>query len=106
MSYIINIRLFRVLIFFYDGVELDELTLMVLAVVDQLGKLLADGLDVVETRERHVAIQIGSGWTRVNGEDFHRGVALLEFDGHHAHHGVLGCLAGDIGQWVPIGTDF
>ena len=53
------------LIFFYDGVELDELTLMVLAVVDQLGKLLADGLDIVETRERHVAIQIGSGGTWV-----------------------------------------
>ena len=34
MSYVINIRLFRVLIFFYNGVELDELTLMMLAVVD------------------------------------------------------------------------
>ena len=65
MSYVINIRLFRFLIFFYDGVELDELTLMVLAVIDQLGKLLADGLDIVETRERHVAIQIGSGGTWV-----------------------------------------
>ena len=49
MSYVINIRLFRVLIFFYDGVELDELTLMVLAVVDQYGKIMAGSLGVGET---------------------------------------------------------
>ena len=93
-------------IFFDDGVELDELTLMVLAVVDQLGKLLADSFDVVEARERHVAIEIRCGGAWVNGEDSHRRTSLLEFDGHHAHHRILCCLAGDIGQGVPVGTDF
>ena len=93
------------LVFLYDGIEFDELALMVLAVIDQFSELLAYGLNVVETGERHVAVEVGCRRTGVNGEDFHRRLALLEFDGHHTHHGVLGSLAGNVGQWVPVGTD-
>ena len=51
---------------------------MVLAVVDEFGKLLAYRLYVVETRQRHVTVQVGGGGSRVNGECLYRRVSLLE----------------------------
>ena len=93
------------LFFLYDRIEFDELTLMVLSIVNQFGKRLSHGLDVVESRERHIAVQVGSGGTRVNGENLHGSVALLKFDSHNAHHRILGRLAGYIGQRMPVGTD-
>ena len=78
---------------------------MVLAIVDQLGKLIAYGFDVVEAWERHIAIEVSGGWTWVNREDFYRRVSLLEFNGHHTHHGILRSLAGNVSQGMPVWTD-
>ena len=94
------------LVFLDNRIEFDELALMVLAVVDEVGELRAYGLDVVEARQRHVAIQVGGGGTWVYGEDLYRRVGLLELDGHHTHHRVLSRLAGNISQRMPVGTDF
>ena len=85
------------LILFHDGVELDKLALMILAVVDELGHFLTYRLDIVETWQCHVTIQIGGGGAWVNRENLYWGVALLELDGHHTHHGILGGLAGYVG---------
>ena len=100
-----HVRAYRS-IFFYDRIKLDELALMVLTVVDELGKFLADCFDVVEAGEGHIAIQIVGGGTRMYGEYLYRRIALLKFDGHHTHHGILGCLAGYISQRMPVGADF
>ena len=78
---------------------------MALPVVDQFCKLLTYGFDIMETRKRHIAIQISGCGAWVNGEDLHWCIALLELNGHHTHHGILGSLAGDVGQRMPIGTD-
>ena len=52
---------------------------MVLTVIDEFGKLLADGLDVVETGQCHIAVEVGSGGSWVNGENFHRRFRLLKW---------------------------
>ena len=38
-------------VLFDNRIELDELALMILAIIDQFGEFLADSLDVVETRK-------------------------------------------------------
>ena len=63
---------------------------MVLSVINQFGKFLADGLDVVETREGHIAVEISGRGAWVNGEDFHRCIVLLKFNRHHTHiNGIM-----------------
>ena len=47
----------------YDWIKFDELTLMVLSVINQFGSFLTYCLDIVETRQSHVAIQVGGGRT-------------------------------------------
>ena len=84
------------LVFFNNWIKLDEFTLIVLTVVDEFCELFAYGLDIVETRKGHVAIQVGGGGSWVNGEHLNGCVALLELDGHHTHHCILGSLAGYI----------
>ena len=71
------------LVLFDDRIKLNELALMVLAVVDQFGKFLADGFNIVEARKCHVTVQIGGRRAWMNREDLHGCVSLLEFDGHH-----------------------
>ena len=93
------------LILLNNRIELNELTLMTLTVVNQFGKFLSHGLDVVKPGERHIAVKVGCGRAWVNREDFHGGVTLLELDSHNAHHSVLGRFAGHIGQRMPVGTD-
>ena len=78
---------------------------MALTIIDQFGKLLTNGFDVVETWERHIAIEIGGRGTWVDGEYLNRGVRLLEFNRHDTHHRVLSSLAGDLCQRMPVGTD-
>ena len=94
------------LIFFDDGVEFDEFSLVILAIVDQFGGLLTDCLYVVKAGQRHVSIEVGGGGTWMYGEYLNRCVALLELYRHHAHHGILCCLACHVSQWMPVGTDF
>ena len=85
------------LILFHNRVQFHEFALMALTVVDKLGHLLSYRVDVVEAGETHVAVEVGGGGTRVHRENLQRGVVLLELDGHHAHHGVLGGLARHVG---------
>ena len=51
----------NVLLFLYNRVKLDKLTLMVLAIVNQFGSLLSYGLYVVKSGQCHITIQIGCG---------------------------------------------
>ena len=48
------------------------------------------------------SVVVGPGCT----EKISMGVLLLKLYSHHAHHGILGSLAGDVGQRMPIGADF
>ena len=52
---------------------------MTLTIIDQFGKLLTNGFDVVETWERHIAIEIGGRGTWVDGEYLNRGVRLESY---------------------------
>ena len=92
-------------VLFDNRIELDELALMILAIIDQFGEFLADSLDVVETRKGHITVQISGGRTWVNGEDLHRGIGLLVLNRHHTHHGILRSLAGNVSQGMPVWTD-
>ena len=40
---------------------------MVLTIVDEFGELLANGLDVVETGEGHITVEIGGRGALVSG---------------------------------------
>ena len=53
----------KTLIFLHDRIEFDELALMALPVVDEIGKLPADGVYVVEPRQSHIAVEVGGCWT-------------------------------------------
>ena len=44
-----QLRFLLLLILFHDRIELDKLALMVLSIIDQLGKLFTNRLDIVET---------------------------------------------------------
>ena len=98
-------QMLEFLIFLDNWIELDKLALMVFAIFYQFGELLANGLDVVEAGEGHVAVEIGGRGAWVNREDLYRRAGLLEFDGHHTHHRILCGLAGNVGQRMPVGTD-
>ena len=79
---------------------------MAQTVIDEFGHLETYRLDVVEAGKCHVAVQVGCGGAWMDGENLQWSVALLEFHRHHPHHGILGGLAGDVGQGMPVGTDF
>ena len=75
---------------------------MALFVVDKIGKLGTNGIDVMEPRERHIAIEVGGSGSWVYGEYLQRSALLLELHRQYAHHGILCRLAGYVCQWMPI----
>lgn len=71
-----------------------------MTIVDEFGRLLTYGFNIVESGQCHITIKIGCGRSWVNREYLNRSIALLEFNGHNAHHGILSSLAGYVGKLI------
>ncbi len=77
---------------------------MTLAIVDKFGELLAHGVDVVETRQSHITVEVGSRRSRVNGENLNRDIILLELHSHDTRHRILRSLTCHVCQRMPVRT--
>ena len=77
---------------------------MALAVVNELGELLANGIDIVETWQRHIAVEVGCRRSWVNSKDLDWDIILLEFHRHDTRHRILRSLTCNVCQRMPVRT--
>ena len=55
----------RASVFFYDRVEFNEFALMLFPVVDEFSRFFTHGVNIVESRQAHIAIKVGGRWSGV-----------------------------------------
>ena len=77
---------------------------MTLAIIDKLGELLAHGVNVVETRQSHIAVEVGSRRSWMNSKDLDRDIVLLELHCHDTRHRILRSLTCNVCQRMPVRT--